>query len=53
MTTAEYMEKLDILAYMVENGYHLGDHDMDFYAQHFTAEDLRRWCRRFMGDTEE
>lgn len=43
-------EKMDILVYMMENGYSLGDHDMDFFLENFSLEELRQWCARFMGE---
>lgn len=48
----DYMEKLDILAYMVENGYHLGTRTMDDYCRDFSVEDLWRFCQNFFGDDE-
>lgn len=45
-TTAE---KLDILAYMIENGYSLMGHTMDEYCEMFSVEDLRRFCEAFMA----
>lgn len=43
-------EKMDILQYMVENGYHLMNRTMDEMAEMFTVEDLRRFCANFMGE---
>ena len=49
----EYMEKLDILAYMVENGYHLGNRTMDDFCRDFSIEDLKRFCATCCGGYEE
>lgn len=43
-------EKMEILAYMVENGYHLMDRTMEEYCALFSLEDLREFCARFMGE---
>jgi hypothetical protein len=43
-------EKMDILQYMVENGYHLMNRTMDEMAEMFTVEDLRKFCANFMGE---
>lgn len=43
-------EKMEILAYMVENGYHLMDRTMEEYCELFSLEDLRGFCARFMGE---
>ena len=46
----DYMEKCEILAYMVENGYHLGLRTMDDYCRDFSLEDIRHFCACFMGE---
>ena len=46
----EYEEKMDILMYMIENGYHLMGWTMDEFCEAFSLEDLRRFCARFMGE---
>lgn len=46
----DYMEKCEILAYMVENGYNLMDRTMDDYCRDFDLETIRRFCARFMGE---
>jgi len=46
----DYNEKLEILAYMVENGYHLMDRTMDDYCRDFSLTDIRRFCSVFMGE---
>ena len=46
----DYMEKCEILAYMVENGYHLMNRTMDDYCRDFSLEDIRRFCACFMGE---
>ena len=46
----DYMEKCEILAYMVENGYHLMNRTMDDYCRDFTLEDIRNLCVEFMGE---
>lgn len=46
----DYMEKLGILAYMVENGYCLGERTMDDYCRIFTLEDIRHLCAHFFGE---
>ena len=51
-TMKDYMEKLDILAYMVENGYHLGNRTMDDFCRDFSVEDLWNFCQNFFGDDE-
>ena len=38
----DYNEKIEILAYMVENGYHLMNRTMDDYCRDFSLEDIRR-----------
>lgn len=48
--TNEYMEKCEILAYMVENGYHLEPRTMDDYCRDFSLEDIRHFCACFMGE---
>ena len=49
-TMKDYMEKLGILAYMVENGYCLGERTMDDYCRIFTLEDIRYLCAHFFGE---
>lgn len=46
----DYNEKCEILAYMVENGYHLMTRTMDDYCRDFSLEDIKRFCARFMGE---
>ena len=46
----DYMEKLEILAYMVENDYCLVNRTMDDMARDFSLEDIRNFCARFMGE---
>ena len=46
----EYCEKLEILGYMVENGYNLMDRTMDDYCRDFSLDDIRRFCVGFMGE---
>lgn len=43
-------EKMDILQYMVENGYHLMNRTMEEMADLFTVEDLRNFCSAFLGE---
>jgi hypothetical protein len=43
-------EKMDILQYMVENGYKLMNRTMEEMAETFTVEDLRNFCSAFMGE---
>lgn len=45
-----YTEKLEILAYMVENGYCLMNRTMDEMAQIFSLDDIRAFCANFMGE---
>ena len=47
----DYMEKLEILAYMVENGYNLMDRTMDDYCRDFSLTDIRNFCSGFMGES--
>lgn len=49
----DYMTKLDILAYMVENGYHLGTRTMDDFCRDFSVADLLNFCKNFCGGYEE
>lgn len=46
----DYMEKCEVLAYMVENGYSLGERTMDDYCRDFTLEDIRNFCVCFLGE---
>jgi len=46
----DYNEKLELLAYMVENGYPLGNHTMDDYCKTWTLADLRFFCAEFLGE---
>ena len=48
----DYMEKCEILAYMVENGYYLGTRTMDDYARDFTVAELWQFCQNFLGGDE-
>ena len=49
-TERENMEKLEILTYMVENGYHLMNRTMDDYCHDFTLAQIRQFCVAFMGE---
>lgn len=46
----EYCKKLEILGYMVENGYNLMDRTMDDYCRDFSLDAIRRFCIEFMGE---
>jgi len=46
-------EKMDILQYMVENGYNLMGRTMEEFCRDFSVEDLRRFCACFLGEDEE
>lgn len=46
------MEKLDVIAYMVENGYDLHGLTMDEMAAACSVSDLWALCRDFMGEDE-
>lgn len=46
----EYMEKLEVLAYMVENGYSLMGRTMDEFCRDFSLADIRFFCECFMGE---
>ena len=44
-------EKMDILQYMVENGFEIpADLTMDDYLKYTTVETLREFCAYFMGE---
>lgn len=49
-TEKENMEIMEILAYMIENGYHLMNRTMEDYCRDFTVEDVRAFCACFMGE---
>ena len=46
----EYMEKCMVLAYMIENGYNLGNRSMDDYCNDFTLEEIQQFCNCFLGE---
>lgn len=46
----DYNEKCEILAYMVENGYCLANRMMDDYCRDFSLEDIRYFCKCFLGE---
>lgn len=46
----DYMEKLETLAYMVENGYKLMNRTMDDYCRDFSLAEIRAFCTRYMGE---
>lgn len=46
----EMSKKLDILMYMVENGYHLMDRTMDSMCEDFTVDELWDMMLAFLGD---
>jgi hypothetical protein len=46
----DYNEKIEILAYMVENGYCLMNRTMDDFCRDFSLEDIRNFCACFMGE---
>ncbi len=46
------MEKLEIIAYMVENGYHLMNRTMEEMAEMFSVEDLWKFAQAFIGNEE-
>ena len=48
--SAEDLEKCEILAYMVENGYHLCHRTMEDYCRDFSLEDIRTFCACFLGE---
>ena len=50
MKMNDYMEKIEILAYMVENGYNLMDRTMDDYCRDFSLADIKQFCAHFMGE---
>ena len=43
-------EKMDILQYMIENGYKLVNRTFDEMMEDFTVEDLRNFMAAFMGE---
>ena len=49
-TEKENMEIMEILAYMIENGYHLMNRTMEDYCRDFSVADVRHFCACFMGD---
>ena len=49
-TEKENLEIMEILAYMVENGYHLMNRTMEDYCMDFTLADVRNFCACFMGE---
>lgn len=49
----DYEAKIDILMYMVENGYHLGTRTMDDFCKDFSLDDIKNFCRCFCGGYEE
>ena len=46
----EYCEKLELLAYMVENGFDLNGRSMDDFTRDFSLADIRRFYSCFMGE---
>lgn len=48
-----FNEKMDVLQYMIENGYHLMNRTMDEMIEDFTLEQLQGFCKAFMGEDEE
>jgi len=49
-TEKENKEIMEILAYMVENGYHLMDRTIEDYCRDFSVADVRNFCACFMGE---
>jgi hypothetical protein len=49
-TMSELSKKLDILMYMVENGYHLMNRTMDEMCEIFTVDELQDMMNAFLGD---
>lgn len=47
---SELSKKLDILMYMVENGYHLMNRTMDEMCEIFTVDELQNMMNAFLGD---
>jgi len=43
-------EKYEVIAYMMENGYHLMNRTMEDMARDFSIEELRAFCAAFMGE---
>ena len=43
-------EKMDILQYMVENGFDLGVATMDDYCANLTLDEMRALCALYMGE---
>ena len=46
----EKMEKCEILAYMIENGYNMMGRTMDDFCDDFSLADIRMFCACFMGE---
>jgi len=49
---ADYFERMDIIVYMVENGYDLRGHTMDELAEAHTVSELWAMMQAFMGEEE-
>lgn len=50
MGEREYTEKMNILRFMVNNGYHLCNRTMDDFCRDFSVEDLKNFCRTCCGE---
>lgn len=46
------MEKLEIISYMVENGYHLMNRTMEEMADLFTVDELWQFAQAFIENDE-
>lgn len=45
----EMERKMEVLAYMVENGYHLMGETMEDWCEPFTEEEVWRFCQAFLA----